>query len=251
MKMTDETLLGQLQALEEDATAFVWGRLGAERERSMREYFRQPYGTEEAGWSSIVTSEVQDTVEWILPALLKIFTSTDRAVYFEPTRASDVKPAEQATDTCNYVFYKQNPGFLTLYTAFKDALLVKNCAVMWRKETRRTKEVTPATGATADMLAMLLQDAGEDAEIEAATPVPTQPVMGPQGPMVDPMTGQPVMAPQTYNARISSYKDKTRIRIEVFPPEDLLVKRDWVSPLLDDCPYVARLMRVTLSDLTQ
>ena len=61
----------------------------------MKEYFRMPYGTEAEGWSSIVTSDVQDTVEWILPALLKIFTSTDRAVSFDPVRAEDVDGAER------------------------------------------------------------------------------------------------------------------------------------------------------------
>jgi hypothetical protein len=37
--------------------------------------------------------------------------------------------------------------------------------------------------------------------------------------------------------------------VEAFSPENLLVQRDWTSPLLHDCPYVCRLMRVTLSDL--
>ena len=251
-KMTEDQLLSHCQTLEEDSAAFTWGRLGTEREKAMKEYFRQPYGTEEEGWSSIVTSEVQDTVEWILPSLLKIFTSTDQAVSFEPNKQEDVKPAEQATDTCNYVFYKQNSGFLVLYTAFKDALLVKNCAVMWRKETKRTKDVTPVQGATAEMLTMLLQEAGEDAEIEAATPLKPQPMIGPDGqPMLDPYTGSPMLGPELYNARICSYKDKTTIKVEAFPPEDLLVKRDWTTPLLDDCPYVARNMRVTLSDLIE
>ena len=249
--MDDDSLLSHLRAREEDSAAFTWGALGAARERGMREYFRMPYGTEEEGWSSIVTSDVQDTVEWILPALLKIFTSTDKAVSFEPTKQEDVRGAEQATDTCNYVFYKQNNGFLTLYTAFKDALLVKNCAVMWRKETKRVKTVVPVTGATADMLVLVLQEAGEGAEIESATPQPAQPVMGPQGPMADPMTGQPLMGEPTINARISKFEDKTTIKVEAFPPEDLLVQRDWSSPLLQDCPYVARLMRVTLSDLKE
>jgi hypothetical protein len=248
-RMDDERLLTQLQALEQDSADFVWGVLGKEREKAMREYSRAPYGNEEPGWSSIVTSDVQDTVEWVLPALLKVFTSTDRAVSFDPTRAEDVEGADQATDACNYVFYKQNNGFLVLYTAIKDALSVKNGAVMWRKEKKRVKEVTPVKGASPEMLAMVLQEAGEDAEIESATPSKPQPMMGPQGPMVDPMTGQPMMAPPTFDARLCSYKEKTSIRIEAFPPEDLLVKRDWTSPLLDDCPYVARVMRITLSDL--
>ena len=76
-KMDDEDLLNHLQTLEEDSAAFVWGALGGEREKAQREYFRMPYGNEEDGWSSIVTSDVQDTVEWILPQLLDIFAATD------------------------------------------------------------------------------------------------------------------------------------------------------------------------------
>lgn len=239
-KMDDERLLSILQAQEDDSAAFTWGTLAQEREASMKEYFRLPYGTEEEGWSSIVTSDVQDTVEWILPALLKIFTSTDRAVSFDPVREEDVQGAEQATDSCNYVFYKQNDGFLILYTAFKDALTVKNCAVMWRKEKKRVKSITPVKGASPEMLAMVLSEAGKDAKIEAATPTQVQ--------GVDPMTGEPVME-VAYDARISFYEEKTSVKVEAFPPEELLIKRDWTSPMLQDCPYVARNLRVTLSDL--
>jgi hypothetical protein len=248
-KMDDEQLLSHLNGLEEDSSQFVWGRLGSEREKSMKEYYRQPYGNEEEGLSAIVTSEVQDTIEWIMPDLLDIFTSTDKAVVFEPTSKEDVQGAEQATDAVNYVFHKQNNGFLVLYTAFKDALMVKNCAVMWRKETKRTKVVVPATGATAEMLAMMLQEAGEDAEIESANQQPPQPLMGPQGPIIDPLTQQPVMAEPTFNARISKIEQKTIVKVEAFPPEDLLVKRDWTSPILADCPYVCRNMPVTLSEI--
>lgn len=249
-KMDDESLLSHLQALEQDSSAFTWGELASERERGMKDYYRQPYGNEEEGLSGIVTSEVQDTIEWILPDLLDIFTSSDQAVSFEPSSEEDVKGAEQATDACNYVFYKQNNGFLNLYTAFKDALMVKNCAVMWRKETKRTKTVTPVQGATAEMLAMLMQEAGKDAEIESATPIEPQPMPGPDGqPMMDPYTGQPMMGPPMFNARISKIEQKTAIKVDVFPPEDLLIKRDWISPLLADCPYVCRNMPVSLSDI--
>lgn len=242
MKMDDEQLLSHLQANETDSSSFVWGQLATEREKALKEYFREPYGDEEEGLSQIVTSDVQDTVEWMLPDLLDVFTSSDKAVVFEPTQEKDVQGAAQATDAVNYVFHKQNNGFLTLYTAFKDALLTKNCAVMWRKETRRTKQVTPAQGASEEMLAMLLQEAGEDAKIEQASPLPVQM-------MPDPMTGEPIPGPQLYNAKVIGYKQKTTIKVEAFPPEELLVKRDWTSPLLNECPYVARMLQVTLSEL--
>jgi hypothetical protein len=234
--MDDEALLNHLQTLEEDSAAFVWGALGGEREKAQREYFRMPYGNEEDGWSSIVTSDVQDTVEWILPQLLDIFAATDSIVSFEPTSQEDVKGAEQATDTCNYIFNKKNDGFLILYTAIKDALLVKNGAVHWRKETKRRKVKTPLRGVSEMQLTMALEQGGEILNAE------------PVGQVQDPMTGE-VLA--IYNATLEREEANQEIKVEAFPPEDLLVKRDWTKPLLHDCPYVARIMRVTLSDLIE
>jgi hypothetical protein len=242
MKMDETALLELLRQKEQAASHYIHGQLGSERVAAMREYYRMPYGNEEDGWSQIVASDVSDSVEWMLPALLKTFTSTDKAVSFEPTTAADVKGADQATDACNYVFYKQNNGFLILYTALKDMLTVKNCAVMWRKEDSETVSSMPFQGATEEMIAMMLQDS-EDSEIESATP---SQMVGPDGqPQLDEM-GQPITV---YNGRIKKTEKRSIVKVEAFSPEDLLVDREWTSPLLADCPYVARLIRVTLSDL--
>lgn len=241
--MDNNELLELLQRKEQSASHYIHGTLGADRDAAMRAYHRQPYGNEEEGWSSVITSDVQDTVEWILPALLKVFTSTDKAVSFEPTTPQDVKGAEQATDACNYVFYKQNNGFLILYTSIKDALLVRNCATMWRKETKEVVSSIPFKNATAEMLAMILQENDEITEQQEA-------------PIIDPQTGQPAIdgAGQPimgFNGRIKRVEEKTIVKVEAFNPAYLLVDREWTSPLLADCPYTARLMKVTLSDLVQ
>ena len=242
-KMDDTALLDLLNAKESSAGAYVNGELRSSRETSLREYHREPYGTEMENWSTIVASDVSDTVEWILPALLKTFSSTDKAVSFEPTRQEDVSGAEQATDTCNYVFFKQNNGFLTLYTAFKDALIIGNSATMWRKETVETVSSVPFKNASEEMLAMLLQE--PDTEIQEAKP---DVVINPQTqqPEMDLMTGQPV---QGYSGRLKKTEKKTVIRVESFSPQDLIVERDWTSPILADCPYVARMMKVTMTDI--
>ena len=232
MKMDEDELLELLRRKEESAGSYVWGQLANERETAMREYHRMPYGNEEEGWSQIVSSDIQDTVEWILPQLIKTFMATDRAVVFEPSKAADVEPSEQATDAVNYVFHKQNNGFLILYTALKDMLTVRNCAVMWRKETQEVVSSTPFKGATPEMLAMLTEQGGE---IEQAN----------QAEMIGP-DGMPVMV---FNGRLKKTEEKTIIKVDAFSPEDLLIDREWTSPLLSDCPYVCRMMRVTLSDV--
>jgi hypothetical protein len=240
MKLDDDQLLEILRRKEDAASSYVHGELGAEREKSLREYHRMPYGNEEEGWSQIVTSDIQDTIEWVLPDLLDIFSSTDRAVAFEPSQAEDVAGAEQATDCVNYVFHKQNNGFLFLYTAIKEMLMLRNCAAHWYKQTKEVVSSKPFQNATPEMLAMLLQEGGE---IEQAM---EQPMQGPDGmPVLDEM-GQPVML---VSGRIKKTESKTIVKVEAFSCEELLVERDWTSPLLEDCPYVCRLQRVTVSDL--
>ena len=116
MKLDDDELLEILRRKEDSASSYVWGQLGTEREKALREFHRQPYGTEQEGWSQIVASDVRDTVEWILPSLLKTFTATDKAVEFEPSTADDVKGAEQATTLAITSFSSKTAAFLCCTT---------------------------------------------------------------------------------------------------------------------------------------
>ena len=74
------------------------------------------------GRSSAVSSDVADTIEGLMPALMDIFCGADEVVTFNPQNAQDVQAAEQETDYINHVFMNQNPGFLVLYSFIKDAL---------------------------------------------------------------------------------------------------------------------------------
>ena len=52
-------------------------------------------------------------------------------VFLVPRTEAEVDQAEQATDYVNYVFWNDNPGFLNLYGAIKDALTVKTGFLKW------------------------------------------------------------------------------------------------------------------------
>ena len=232
MKMDDDELLALLTRKEDASSSYVLGQLGQERKELLEQYHRQPYGNEEEGWSQIVTSDIQDSVEWVLPALIGIFTSTDHAVAFEPTRAEDIAGSEQATDACNYVFYKQNNGFMTLYSAFKDALIMRNCAVMWAKEKKQVVSYYPFKQTPAEALVMILTP--DDELIEESL----EQTIAPDGTAL-------------LSGKFKRTEEKQTIKVEAFSPDLLLVDRKWTSPLLDDCPYVARMVQVNCSDLKQ
>ena len=87
--MTDAELLAAVEIEEKNALGWGDGELSFERETMLRYYNQEPYGNEVEGRSQIVTSEVQDTVEWMLPTLLRVFTSSDKAVEFAPQGPED------------------------------------------------------------------------------------------------------------------------------------------------------------------
>ncbi len=77
------------------------------------------------GRSRAVSTDVADTIEGLMPALMEIFAASEDVVRFDPVGPEDEQAAEQETDYVNHVFMQQNPGFMVLYSMIKDALLSK------------------------------------------------------------------------------------------------------------------------------
>jgi hypothetical protein len=255
MKMTEDDLLAVLRGEEEQASSYTSGQLAAERKQAYAEYLRLPYGNEEEGRSGVVASDVLDTIEGMLPDLVDVFVSSDKAVQFDPKNADDEAGAKQATDTCNYVFYRQNNGFLILYTAIKDALLLKTGAVKWAWEEKRTASFTTYKEATEMQLVDFLA-ANPDAEIVEKEEVEPTPQELEQYHMAAAQqfaaAGMPVppLEPR-YNVKIKTVENKGRVRLYNVPPEELLISRRHNSILLDECTYVAHVTKRSLSDIKE
>lgn len=188
--MTESELLAIIESEERNALGWGSGELNFERESALKYFNQEPYGNEQEGRSQIVTSEVSDTILWILPSLLKIFTSTDKAVEFDPERPEDEDASKQATDAVNYVFFRQNNGFLALHNFFFDALLSKNGYVKVFYEDKKTTKKEKYQGLTEVQLAMISQNPNVTIKAADSYPDPNQP---PQG---QPGMGQPGMPPQ-------------------------------------------------------
>ena len=104
---------------------YIGSDITEQRQKSLEYYFGEPFGNEQEGRSQVVSTDVSDVIESILPTLLRTFAASDGIVKCEPVTAEDEEVAKQASDYLNYVFNKDNDGFITLYTLFKDALIQK------------------------------------------------------------------------------------------------------------------------------
>ena len=117
--------------------------LAEKRQIAMDRYLGEPLGNEVEGESQVLTSDVSDVVDGVLPSLLRIFTTADNLVSFDPVGPEDVAAAEQETDYVSHVFFKKNNAFMILFTWFLDALLLKNGYVMaWWDESEKVSEET-------------------------------------------------------------------------------------------------------------
>jgi hypothetical protein len=243
MKMTEPELLAVLNA--ESSQARAWAdETAQERSKGVRAYMRFPYGTEQAGRSQVIASDVFDTVEGMLPELIEVFVASDKAVVFDPTTAEDEEGAEQATRACNHVFYKQNNGFHLLYTACKDGLHRRVGALKWYWDERKTPEwVTRKAVDELQLAAWLI--ANPDAEVVSREEYePTE-----EETQQAAMTGQP-LAPMV-TVRIKTVKKRGIVKLCAIPPWELKVSRMHNSPLLSECPYVSHTCQVTLSEIRQ
>lgn len=75
--------------------------------------------------SSIVSSDVGDTVEWMLPSLLSVFASSKDSLECEARAFEYREQAKTVAEYLKLVFWKRNQGFGVLYQWFKDALIQK------------------------------------------------------------------------------------------------------------------------------
>ena len=130
--MDEEQFATTVKQALDDAVDYIDGFVAKQRANATAYYRGDLFGNEEAGRSQFVMTEVRDTVLAMLPSLLRIFTSSEQAVSFEPRTREKIEQAEQATDYVNYILYNDNNGFSILYDAMKDALVRKSGVIKWR-----------------------------------------------------------------------------------------------------------------------
>jgi len=208
-----------------------------ERIRAMDFYMGEPLGNEVEGRSSVVSTEVADTVEAIMPNLMRVFTANDKYVRFNARTSEDVEKAEQVSDYVNYIINHDNEGYKVLYNWFKDALLFRLGVVKYFYEEQEEVDEEEYNGLSEDELVMLL--ANPDIEVIEQNETVTESYMDEAGELV------PLAS--TYDLSVRVTKRSGKIKIVNVPPEEFLVNRRATS--LEDAYFVCHRTTMTVSDL--
>ncbi|MEF2156400.1 hypothetical protein V3390_09220 [Luteimonas sp. FXH3W] len=164
-KLDDLAIEGAVRSFLDTALGSPGDDIDTLRERNLRFYNAEPVGElappDIADRSDFVATDVADTVEWMLPQLIRLFVSSDNAVEFEARRPESAPLAKLATEYVNWLFYTRNDGQEILYDWFKDALLQKvGFLKIWAEEESEDERRT-LDGVTQDQVAMMLEDGWE------------------------------------------------------------------------------------------
>ena len=252
-RLEDLELKNTLQSHIHNSLGFLGGTLSSEREKSLEYYQGDKLGNEIDGRSQVVSTDVADTIESLLPNLLRVFTSSDKVVSCEPVKADDAPLADQATAYLNHIFYKENDGFQLLYNFFKDALLEKNGILkIYYDRTQKVEYETYENLTQAEKEALNnTQDEIEVVEEKITTDEKAIEAFENQIKALEQqgLNTEEVQTPNfnLYNCKIKRIISKGNIKVESVPPEEFLIDRTAIK--LEDANFVAHRVQMTRSEL--
>ena len=215
----------------EDSLGGLTSVVAEQRRQAIRYYYGRQFGNEIDGRSKVVLTDVADTIDWIMPSLMRMFTGGRVVARYKPRNPEDEAMAKQATDYINMIFKDRMNGYQILYDWFKTGLLEKNGIVKVWCDYRTEPENYTYRGIdragldsltnSADVEVLEFDEFEADIEGEGTT---------------------------LYNVKVRRTSQKVEIKVDGVPPEEFLIARRTIK--LDDyVPFAAHRVKRTISDL--
>lgn len=221
--MDDEQIYAHVDQWLTDSLSFNTTELSHQRAEALKYYFGEPFGNEKRGKSQVVTRDIAETIDWIMPSLMKVFHSGGQVVKYNPDTAEDVELAEQETEYVNYLFNRKNDGFKIMHDWFQDALMMKTGVAKVYVEDVPKPTFDFFTGLSEESATEILAD--PDITLLART-------INPDG---------------RWDIKVRKDDTKREIKVCVIPPEQFIIDREATS--LDDAQFCAHREEKTVSQL--
>lgn len=234
----DEELQATVTRLIESADRYYEDELEEAQTEATDYYHARPFGDEEEGRSRVVSSELRDTVEAILPSVVRVFLGSESPVEFMPRRADQIEMAKQQTEYVNHLIVDRNQGFLQFLAIFEDALVRKVGIAKWFVDDSTEVTGEEFTALSIQQIEALLQDK------ELSLTDVTEGEMTPEEPATPTNPGVPPQ--QLYDVRVKRVCEYPRIRFEAVPNEEF---RYAPARTLYESPAIVHSREMPLSDL--
>lgn len=233
-KLSDEDILAIVSSeLSSASGASENDAIQAGRQKALAAYLGDK-GSVVEGRSSVVSTDVADAIEWIMPEIMKAFTQNNEVVTFDPVGPDDRRQAQIESRYVYDILMKDNEGFIALHEFFKDALLQKNGFFKIWYENEPCVTVENYTGLNPLEFGMLQQD-------------PELEVTG----MTERTHSDEHGTMQVYDVNVKRTRHTGKIRIKCIAPDDMRINRMHDSVCLKDARFIAHAMTMTKSDLIE
>ena len=240
--MSEADLQAVVGSYISDAIQYIDDDISPVRAESTKYYRGDPFGNEVDGRSQVVSRDVRDSVQAVLPSMMRVFFGSEKVVEFVPRNANDMAMSEQATDYLNYIVRQDNDAIAIFYSVFKDALMNKGGFVKWWWDDSVEVQTHSFEGLDEGALGLILQEEG----VEAVS-VEGRPMTGISPEQIQQMEAQGQPTPQLYDVEIKRKRKRNQVKIQTMPPEEFFV--DAAATSLDDAMVVGHRTMSTVSDL--
>lgn len=203
----------RVRGMIDDAREFCAEVLAPRRIYGAQLYAGMVPEIEGEGKSSIVKTEVKDTILQMLPSVMRIFTAQDAPTNFVPSTEASVPMAEQANDYVQYVLMHDNDGYMILQNVFKDAMIKSMGAVRWWTDENNTPVEEQYKGLALEQRQFVISQGG--VQVLSMQAVPKQ---GPQGEVQ-----------LTFDLVIRRSKRARQHRCVAVPPDEFRISRHATS----------------------
>lgn len=243
--MDDRTLVRILKQEASQASSYHDSELAKAQEEGLNRYFARPYGNEIKGRCDIVTHDIEDAVNWMMPEIMRTFRSADDLVSLKARSAEDDMPVQIGVDQqtgqpkfssrskadimaayLGHVYFEDNDGLVTTHDACFDGLVqrVGIMSVNWEDPEPEPSDIID--GVSEEQLYRYL----EDPEYEILS---FEEYDGPQGPK--------------FILEVRRTPRMGRVHIEAVPPEEFAIHK--LAKGIADAKYHRRKRKHYLSEL--
>ncbi|RLA60759.1 MAG: hypothetical protein DRQ89_12335 [Epsilonproteobacteria bacterium] len=200
------------------------------RQAALAMYLGGPDGKEVEGRSTIVSTDVADAIEWIMPEIMKAFTQNNEVVTFDPAGENDADQADLESRYVYDILMKDNNGFLILHEFIKNALMQKNGFIRVHYDDNVKETTESYTGLTEPEYQMVIADK----EVEVAEI------------SVDETGEIP-----TFDIKVTRSKNKSIVKVTSVPPEEFRVNKMHNSLDLSTARFTGQVLIKTRSELVE
>lgn len=204
--MDEDQLLSILRQEEQDSASYYDSELAAKQAEAMKRYNGEPYGDEVSGRSQVVTRDVADTINWIMPHLMRTFAESDELITVDDPGLEDGdQTLKDASDYLTYVFFEDNDGEFALHDFAFDGLLQRVGVMRAAWVDPEDKPAETLEGLSAEHVIRYVQD-------------PTYEVLSAEQMQLE--TGEPSFA-----LEVKKKPGVGRVLVEAIPPEEFRISR--------------------------